>query len=246
MNKQKNIEKLIFETFDNSIKGTDIYNNNGSMWLIFTEERKWVFEYTNTKTLWYNYKHFTDILVLFGMELTEGAEYIKKWYEDKFIFNVGKNSERYINESLVDNIIDKGVKDTIDGLYRNNPSVEDTIQNGVKRALPESIPDSFGIKDAIQNGVKEINHVDVMKFFDNKMEEALQNGIKETKSMCGKRDGRVNNTIENGVKDTLDIYSRCEWEVKHAIKNGVRHVEDGDWLDQDDRIEEIIKNGVKS
>jgi len=39
-----------------------------------------------------------------------------------------------------------------------------------------------------------------MKFFDNKMEEVLQNGIKETKSMCGKRDGRVNHTIKNGVK----------------------------------------------
>ncbi len=74
----ENLAKLIFREFDDSIKGTDIYNHDGSMWLIFTEERKWVVEFTNQKTLWYNYKHFTDILVLFGMELTEGAEYKKK------------------------------------------------------------------------------------------------------------------------------------------------------------------------
>jgi hypothetical protein len=31
----------------------------------------------------------------------------------------------------------------------------------------------------------------------------------------------------------------------NAIVNGVKHVEDGDWLDQDERIDDIIENGVK-
>jgi hypothetical protein len=31
----------------------------------------------------------------------------------------------------------------------------------------------------------------------------------------------------------------------NTIKNGVKHVEDGDWLDQDERIDDIIENGVK-
>ena len=197
MNKQKNIEKLIFETFDNSIKGTDIYNHDGSMWLIFTEERKWVVEFTKEKTLWYNYKHFTDILVLFGMELTEGAEYIKKWYEDKLIFNVGKNSERYINKSLVDNIIDKGVKQT------------------------ELSKRDFFPKDVLQNGVKE---------------------IKENWSASRYQ---VEDTIENGVKETISTLRRTILGVDDIIKNGVKHSEDGDWLDGDERIENIIQNGVK-
>ena len=154
MNKQKNIEKLIFETFDNSIKGTDIYNHDGSMWLIFTEERKWVVEFTKEKTLWYNYKHFTDILVLFGMELTEGAEYIKKWYEDKLIFNVGKNSERYINKSLVDNIIDKGVKQT--ELSKRDFFPKDVLQNGVKHSEDgDWLDGDERIENIIQNGVKQ-------------------------------------------------------------------------------------------
>ena len=197
MNKQKNIEKLIFETFDNSIKGTDIYNHDGSMWLIFTEERKWVVEFTKEKTLWYNYKHFTDILVLFGMELTEGAEYIKKWYEDKLIFNVGKNSERYINKSLVDDIIYKGVKQT------------------------ELSKRDFFPKDVLQNGVKE---------------------IKENWSASRYQ---VEDTIENGVKETISTLRRTILGVDDIIKNGVKHSEDGDWLDGDERIENIIQNGVK-
>jgi hypothetical protein len=55
------------------------------------------------------------------------------------------------------------------------------------------------------------------------VDDILKNGIKETKSMGGKRNGRVDNTIQNGVK----------------------HCEDGDWLDGDERIDEIIENGVK-
>jgi len=47
--------------------------------------------------------------------------------------------------------------------------------------------------------------------------------VKETKSMCGKRNGRVDNIVQNGVK----------------------HTEDGDWLDGDERIEDIIQEGVK-
>ena len=31
----------------------------------------------------------------------------------------------------------------------------------------------------------------------------------------------------------------------NAIVNGVKHVEDGDWLDQDERIDDIIESGVK-
>jgi hypothetical protein len=31
----------------------------------------------------------------------------------------------------------------------------------------------------------------------------------------------------------------------YIIKNGVKHTEDGDWLDGDERFNNIIQNGVK-
>jgi hypothetical protein len=47
--------------------------------------------------------------------------------------------------------------------------------------------------------------------------------VKETKLKSGKQTGKVEDTIQNGVK----------------------HTEDGDWLDGDERIGDIIQEGVK-
>ena len=84
--KQKNLESLIFKTFDKEIEGTDIYNHNGSMWVIFTDDKKWVVEYTKAQTLWYNYSLFNNMMMLFGMNNNETAEYVKTWFENRFLF----------------------------------------------------------------------------------------------------------------------------------------------------------------
>jgi len=180
MNKQKNLEKLIFDIFDKEIEGTDIYNHDGSMWLIFTDERKWVVEFTKQKTLWYNYKHFNDILILFGMESSEGSEYIKKWYEDKYMFK------------------------------------------------PK---------------IKEIHHVDVMKFFNNKMDDTIQNGIKEVDYYDGSAEVLVNDAIEKGIKETRGwAFNMRQISVEDTIENGVK---DTEGIDFNEDIDDVIENGVK-
>jgi hypothetical protein len=60
-----------------------------------------------------------------------------------------------------------------------------------------------------------------MKFFDNKMEDALQNGVKETKSARGKYFEEVHDVLENGVKEIYD-YKGHRWDVKDVIQNGVK------------------------
>jgi hypothetical protein len=257
MSKQKNIEKLLFKTFDEDIKGADIYNNDGSMWIIFTEKRKWIVEFTKAGTLWYNYRHFTDTLIYFGMELDEGSKYIKKWYEERFLFKP-KIVEDSIKERLffVEDTIDNGVKRTDYFGEHEDYEIEDIIENGVKETTGNINNREGSVENTIQNGVKN------SQSFDGKslklVEDVIQNGIKDTKSMCGKRGGRVGNTIENGVKHidysilgslyqkdhnvtTLDFTSKLE----NTIQNGVKHCEDGDWLDGDERFEDIIENGVK-
>jgi hypothetical protein len=47
----------------------------------------------------------------------------------------------------------------------------------------------------------------------------------------------VKEAKENRLSRTISVIS--------TIKNGVKHVEDGDWLDQDERIDDIIESGVK-
>jgi len=47
------------------------------------------------------------------------------------------------------------------------------------------------------------------------------------------------------VKHTLHRHDFEIVEVEDTIQNGVKHCEDGDWLDGDERFEDIIQNGEK-
>jgi hypothetical protein len=244
----ENLTKLIFREFDDSIKGTDIYNHDGSMWLIFTEERKWVIEFTNQKTLWYNYKHFTDILVLFGMELTEGAEYIKKWYEDKFIFK-----PKIVDDSIKDRIffvedtIQNGIKDTRSSRHIQKIRVEDATQNGAKEVKSVYIRSSLGVGDAIQYGVKET----MINYADNvvNVEDTVQNGVKQIKNVLDSKyqsyhhKWTIDSVIQEGVKEVEYYDGDAEGLVNDAIENGVKEVMDGTM--QVFLISDIIKKGVK-
>ena len=150
------MKKLIFSTIEKFIKGVDTYNNNGSVWLIFTDEKKWVIELTKEGTLWYNYYFFQDIFKYFSLDVVENQRYITEWFE----------------------------------LF-------------------------------------------------------IQNGVKETFLVEGTRIGIVENTIQNGVKETKHNTFEDGLAMEEAIQNGVKHTEYGDWLDGDERFDDIIKNGVK-
>ena len=267
MELNENLAKLIFREFEDSIKGTDIYNHEGSMWLIFTEERKWVVEFTKQKTLWYNYKHFNDILMLFGMELNEGAEYIKKWYEDKFIFNVVKNDEAWLSHTIVDNVIDNGVKDTTTSSANIRIRVKDTIQNGAKHTFDRWGYDRNEVEDTIQNGVKHTSTTSHKQ--DLLIEDTIQNGVKQIKNEASERyqsyhhKWTIDSVIQEGVKEIIDgLYRPVEDTIQRGVKetktmavdriplikkvfqNGVKEVEyyDGD---AEILVNEAIENGVK-
>jgi hypothetical protein len=77
------------------------------------------------------------------------------------------------------------------------------------------------------------------------VEDTIQNGVKETVSLDYSHIDSVLDTIENGVKETKEDRLFRTIHVMNAIVNGVKHVEDGDWLDQDERIDDIIESGVK-
>jgi len=82
----KNLEKIVFKLIDKKIVDCDKYNNKGSLWLIFTDKKRWVLEYTNQGVLWYNYTFFSDIFSLLGMNTGDNRnEYITKWFESRFL-----------------------------------------------------------------------------------------------------------------------------------------------------------------
>ncbi len=139
------------------IEGVDQYNHSGSLWLIFTDEKQWVVEYTVGGTLWYNYKLFKNEMELIGMDCVDNKEYITRWFEDRFL-NKPKVEDTWEDSFdawyQVEDTIQNGVKRTNTGNQSVLILVEDTIQNGVKYTKFTEEEDICGVEDTIQNGVK--------------------------------------------------------------------------------------------
>jgi hypothetical protein len=235
------LEKLVFGMFDQMVEGSDKYiTEQGSTWLIFTEDKRWVVEFTKDKTLWFNYNLFQSELDLVSKDCTQERDLIKNWFESRFLNTNGVRHAKYL-------------------LSEHQPNVEDTIQNGVRHTVPDASTIGYALEDTIQNGVRH-TEVDGMRIRRG-VKDAIQEGVKETRfqkssnlyriedtrTLWGKSgdEGVVEYIIQEGVKDTTTTRWARKDAVENTIQNGVKHTEDGDWLDQDERIDDIIQNGVK-
>ena len=241
------LEKLVFGMFDEMVEGADKYvTKQGSTWLIFTEDKKWVIEFTKDKTLWFNFNLFQGELDLIGKDCTEERDLIKNWFESRFLNKpkVKHTNHLTIGDSWeVEDTIENGVKDTSAKLFNISRDVEDTIQNGVKETIVGDGNVTCYGEDAIQNGVKDIKQGTHLPI--HLVEDTIQNGVKDIIDPFWVDPVRIKDAIENGVKETKENRLIRTISVISTIKNGVKHVEDGDWLDQDERIDDIIENGVK-
>ena len=81
----KKLQDLTSKLIDGEIEGIDKYTLNGSTWLIFTDQKRWVVEYTEDGILWYNYSFFTEIFEILGMKATDNQNLIQEWFESKFL-----------------------------------------------------------------------------------------------------------------------------------------------------------------
>jgi len=223
-NKEKIVKRLLFEIIDKMSKDADVYNHNGSLWLINTDSTKWIFEFTKSKTLWYNYNFFRSALKFVSLDINEGdnQKYITEWFES-----------RYLNINQVKHILEVS--------NPNPPGVEDTIQKGVKHTKKITITMPWLVEETIQEGVKETKLKSGNQ--TGKVDDTIQNGVKETKRPLLPRTKRVEDAIENGVKDTKTSMSYQKFSVEDTIQNGVKHTEIG-WA-QDNGVEDAVKNGVK-
>jgi hypothetical protein len=206
----KKLDKLLFGMFDDAIQGVDTYNHNGSMWLIFTDEMKWVVEYTKEQTLWYNYHLFKQEMEIIGLDCVENCDIIKKWFESRFL-----------NINPVEDTIQNGVKDTQFRQIPMNYSIEDTIQNGVKETHERSQHHEFWVEDTIQNGVKHAYVVEGQRQLPVK--DTIQNGVKETCKSESTKSISLRRAIQNGVKhcedgDWLDGDKRFEDIIQNGEK----------------------------
>ena len=221
------MEKIIHSLIDNWTKGVDTYTHNGSTWLIFTDNKQWVIELTDAKTLWYNYNFFKQIFEFTSMDVVDNQQYITKWVEN--------------------NIINK-VEHTSQSLPRKCSSVEDIIQNGpidsvrVNEYSLNYVSKQRGCEDTIENGVKETSKV--VNHFSISVEDTIENGVKETNSTLRRTLLGVDDIIQNGVKSTISTLRPTLFGVDDIIQDGIKetrlemNITEGE-------VDDIIQDGVK-
>ena len=247
------MEKIMQSLINNWVRGMDTYTHNGSTWLIFTDSKRWVIELTEDKTLWYNYNFFKQIFSLTSLDVVQNQHLITKWVEDNVMNKVNYTfSFEKVADYRIEDTLENGVKETkispthteygdwLDGDER----LDEIIKNGVKETIEcdWKIP-KYVINEVIIEGVKETNHVDVMKFFDNKMEDTLKNGVKETQFNDNENKSWVEGVIKGGVKHTEIGWHQCN-NIDDAIENGVKEIFDTEFMPQA-IVNDIIQNGVK-
>ena len=235
------LEKLVFGMFDQMVEGADKYvTKQGSTWLIFTESKKWVIEFTKDKTLWFNFNLFQNELDLIGKDCVEERDLIKNWFESRF-FNKPKVEEtkkrRLCPSPLVEDTIQNGVKDTLSVFFQSINLVEDTIQNGVKDTQYDERSYLKWVEDTIENGVKETQ----TRMWPpvGAVDETIENGVKTTEWYSGNSYGEVEDTIENGVKETTPSGYLGSIEMKGKIVHQFESPK------QNNEVEDTIENGVK-
>ena len=205
----KKLEKLLFDMFDDDIQGVDIYNHNGSLWIIFTDEMRWVLEFTKDRTLYYNYTFFRNEMEMLSLDCVENKYLIQKWFESRFL-----------NINTVEVAIQNGVKHTLRPLNPFHHLVEDIIQNGVKYTHPWNPAVQRMVEYTIQNGVKDTFAGRPQQCVI--IEDTIQNGVKHTRKGVVEQTRRVEYTIQNGVKKIYWVDYSNYRSIVNAIRDGIK------------------------
>jgi len=237
------MKDILFKIINQFTKGVDTYHNNGSMWFIFTDDKKWVIELTKEGTLWYNFYFFQDCFKYLSLDVVENQHYITEWVEDTI-----QNGVRYtvklevLDITLVEDTIQNGIKETIDQWNQNRPSVKDVIENGVKHTEDSLQERMFFVEDTIENGVKQIikETIDENHHRLREVVVTLKDGIKDIKQEPSQRTWRVDNVIKKTHEDAYHNKGRVEGVIRNGIietRHGIHFFED--------TTENVIKNGIK-
>jgi hypothetical protein len=247
------MEEIINKLIKYHIKGVDTYTHGGSTWLIFTKTKQWVIELTNGKTLWYNYSFFNTVFSFVSLEVVQNQHLITKWVEDNVINKVG-NTDYWGDKRIlsVEDTLENGVKTSYAYPDTSKVGVEDAIENGVKETKISPTHTEYGdwldgderLDNIIQNGIKETQ----FNSYENKswVEGVIGKGVKETRGCVSKGAmGKVNIVIKKGVKETLNTEYMPQVMVEDTIENGVKQTlpEVGKYIND---VEEVIKDGVKA
>ena len=81
------------------------------------------------------------------------------------------------------------------------------------------------IEGVIKGGVIHTEYGDWLDG-DERLDEIIQNGVKETYDDAYHHKGRIDGVIKNGVKETLNTEYMLQVMVEDAIQNGIKNPTD--------------------
>ena len=97
------------------------------------------------------------------------------------------------------------------------------------------------VEDALQNGVK--NTCSFAYRIRMSVEDALQNGVKNTYKVVGNNQATVEDALQNGVKNTNPADLKRISAVEDALRNGVKNTSHFP-IPRLRSVEDVIQNGV--
>jgi hypothetical protein len=160
-----------------------------------------------------------------------------------------KEMDEWVNTPrIVGDVIENGVKETLNTEYMPQVMVEDTIKNGVKETktpgkdgdilstiewMKENNSNSYTkmIDDVIENGVKEIRpsgcvdpKTGIFHYrIQEQVDDVVDNGVKEIKTP--NKDGDIKSTLEWMYKNNYqDDYNGSKM-INNVIENGVKETQ---------------------
>jgi len=225
------MEKIIHKLINEFTEGVDTYTHNDSTWLIFSETKQWVIELTENKTLWYNYNFFKSVFAYASLDCVQNQHLITKWVEDNIINKVSdiRFRDARDNKHQFEDTLKNGVKETRLEINITEGEVDDIIQDGVKKIRKAYMKTDWSVEDTIENGVKETDYKSLLK--RGSIEDTIENGVKETKISPTHTeygdwldgDERLDEIIQNGVKETLNTEYMPQVMVEDTIQNGTKN-----------------------
>ena len=127
------MKDIMFDMFDENTKGSEIYKHDNSLWMIIPGTKEWVFWIDSNLYLWYKYNFFNKIYKYVSLDVIDNEHYITEWVED---------------------IIKKGVRNTIHHFFIPHTSVEDIIKKGVRNTLNRKMNFNDAVEDILKTGEK--------------------------------------------------------------------------------------------
>jgi predicted peroxiredoxin len=139
---------------------------------------------------------------------------------------------------LINDVIEKGIKQTEAAALFDETKVDRIISEGVKETK------GGGYLGSIEMKGKMVHQLESPKQ-NNEVEEVIEHGVKLTNSSL-QIDGScvVEDVIQNGIKETHDDVYHHKGRVDGVIRNGIKETWGYEKQPQK-RIDEVIMNGQK-